>query len=47
MITTGARPDGLQMLPPMGYAYYANIRPDDLTAIIAYLRSLPPKPHPN
>ena len=27
MITTGIRPDGSKMLPPMGYRYYANIRP--------------------
>ncbi len=31
------------MLPPMGYAYYANMTDEDLDAIIAYLRSLPPK----
>ncbi len=31
------------MLPPMGYAYYANMTVEDLDAIIAYLRSLPPK----
>ncbi len=46
MITTGTRPDGTKMLPPMGYGYYANIKPDDLKAIVAYLRSLPPKPDP-
>lgn len=44
MVTTGTRPDGSKMSPPMGYAYYANIRPDDLKAIVAYLRSLPPLP---
>ena len=46
IITTGTRPDGTKMFPPMGYGYYANIKPDDLKAIIAYLRSLPPKPDP-
>jgi hypothetical protein len=46
MITTGTRPDGTKMLPPMGYGYYANTKPEDLKAIIAYLRSLPPKPNP-
>ena len=25
------------MLPPMGYAYYANMTDEDLDAIIAYL----------
>lgn len=43
IITTGTRPDGSAMLPPMPYPYYAHIRDEDLDAIIAYLRSLPPK----
>ena len=43
MVTTGTRPDGSRMLPPMAYPYYANISAADLGAIIAYLRSLPPK----
>ena len=43
MITKGVRPDGSRMLPPMAYSYYANIKDADLDAIIAYLRSLPPK----
>jgi mono/diheme cytochrome c family protein len=43
MITEGIRPDGSQMLPPMAYPYYANIKDDDLEAIIAYLRTLSPK----
>lgn len=43
IITTGMRPGGSRMLPPMPYAYYANITDQDLDAIVAYLRSLPPK----
>jgi mono/diheme cytochrome c family protein len=43
MITTGTRPDGSKMLPPMAYAYYANIKEEDLLAIVAYLRTLPAK----
>ena len=43
MITTGKRPDGSPMMPPMGYAYYAKISDEDLSAIVAYLRTLPPK----
>jgi len=43
MITTGVRPGGAPMLPPMGYAYYAHISDSDLDAIVTYLRSLPPK----
>ena len=43
MITTGTRPDGSKLLPPMAYAYYTNIKEEDLLAIVAYLRTLPPK----
>lgn len=43
MITQGIRPDGSRMSPPMPYSYYANIKDEDLDAIIAYLRTLPPK----
>ncbi|NQW00913.1 MAG: cytochrome C [Rhodospirillales bacterium] len=43
MIMTGTRPDGSAMMPPMAYAYYANIKADDMQAIITYLRSLPAK----
>jgi len=46
MVTTGTRPDGTRMLPPMGYNYYANMSPEDVKAIIAYLRTLPPQPSP-
>ncbi|NKB50521.1 MAG: c-type cytochrome [Alphaproteobacteria bacterium] len=43
MIAAGTRPDGGRMLPPMAYPYYANISAEDLDAIVAYLRTLPPK----
>jgi len=43
MITQGIRPDGSAMMPPMPYAYYKNLSADDVTALVAYLRSLPPK----
>jgi len=43
MITTGIRPDGSPLLPPMAFAYYRNISPQDLDAIVAYLRSIEPK----
>ena len=42
MITTGVRPGGTPMNPPMGYRYYANMTPEDVQAIILYLRTLPP-----
>lgn len=43
MITTGTRADGTKLLPPMGFNYYANLTAEDLDAIVAYLRSLPPR----
>lgn len=46
MITTGTRPDGTTMLPPMGYGYFSRMTSDDLAAIILYLRQLPPLPFP-
>jgi mono/diheme cytochrome c family protein len=41
-ITTGTRPDGERLKPPMAYRYYGNIAADDLDALVAYLRSLKP-----
>lgn len=44
MITEGRRPDGSAMLPPMPYGHFKAFTPDDLAAVILYLRSLPPLP---
>ncbi|MHA3977215.1 c-type cytochrome [Halovulum sp. GXIMD14794] len=44
MITKGKRPDGSDMMPPMPYGYLAQMTDEDLQAIIAYLRTLPPLP---
>ncbi|MEQ8291917.1 MAG: c-type cytochrome [Roseovarius sp.] len=44
MITKGQRPDGSPMLPPMPYPYLAKMTGDDLSALILYLRTLPPLP---
>ena len=41
VITTGVRPDGSRLKPPMGTAYYAHMKSADLDALVAYLRSLP------
>jgi mono/diheme cytochrome c family protein len=41
-ITEGVRPDGGRMAPPMPYGFYHNMSAEDLDAIVAYLRSLPP-----
>jgi mono/diheme cytochrome c family protein len=46
MITQGVRPDGTRMNPPMGYGYYANTKPEDIDAIVLFLRQLPPLPDP-
>lgn len=47
MITDGVRPDGSAMLPPMPYAYLAQMTPEDLDAVVLYLRTLPPLPDPD
>jgi mono/diheme cytochrome c family protein len=39
-ITTGVRPDGTRLKPPMAFHYYKSIRKSDLDAIVAYLRTL-------
>lgn len=41
VITTGIRPDGTRLKPPMGVSYYARMRAGDLEALVAYLRTLP------
>ncbi len=43
-ITQGIRPDGTKLKPFMPFELYKNIDEEDLDAIIAYLRSLPPFP---
>lgn len=41
-ITTGVRPGGGKLAPPMPYANFANMTDEDLDAVVAYLRSIPP-----
>ena len=41
-ITAGIRPDGTKLSVTMAFAWYAKIAPNDLDAIVAYLRSLKP-----
>ena len=41
-ITTGLRPDGRQLAPAMPWMSYGHINADDVTALVAYLRSLKP-----
>ena len=42
-ITQGIRKDGTRMKPPMGYEFYVNMTGGDLDAVVAYLRTVPPK----
>ena len=42
-ITEGKRKDGTPLKGPMGYQYYAKMTRNDLDAVIAWLRTLPPK----
>jgi len=42
-ITEGVSRDGSRLKPPMGYEFYKNMTNDDLDAIVAYLRTVPPK----
>ncbi len=41
-ITEGISRDGRQLLPFMAFQFYKNITDEDLDAIVAYLRTLPP-----
>jgi mono/diheme cytochrome c family protein len=42
-ITTGIDKDGNKLKGPMGYQYYAHMTDADLDAVIAWVRTLPPK----
>jgi mono/diheme cytochrome c family protein len=42
-ITQALRRDGSRLKPPMGFDWYARMSDEDLTAVVAYLRTLPPK----
>jgi mono/diheme cytochrome c family protein len=42
-ITQGKRRDGTPLKPPMGYPLYATMTDADLSAIVAYLRTVPPR----
>jgi mono/diheme cytochrome c family protein len=41
-ITGGVSRDGSPLKPPMGYPWYARMTGDDLDAVVAYLRTVPP-----
>lgn len=44
-IQQGISRDGRKLTPPMGYPFYKGIKPADMSAIVAYLRSLKPLPN--
>ena len=44
MITHGIHPSGMKLMPCMPYSYYAKMTEQDLDALIAYLRTIPPHP---
>lgn len=44
VLTKGTRPDGRQVAPPMArQGYFSKLTPQDLDALVAWVRSLPPK----
>jgi len=42
-ITQGLHRDGTKLKPPMAFALYATMTDEDLSAIVAFLRTVPPK----
>jgi len=42
-ITQGVSKDGSHLKPPMGFGYYATLTPEDLDAVVAWLRTVPAK----
>lgn len=42
-ITQGIDRDGVQLMPPMAFGYYAGISDEDLDSLIVWLRSIPPQ----
>ncbi len=46
-LRSGVKKDGMPIGPPMPWPDFARLSPDDMAALIAYLRSLPPVKHAN
>lgn len=44
-LRSGVRKDGSPILPPMPWPNFANLTPDDMASLIAYLKSVPPVKH--
>jgi mono/diheme cytochrome c family protein len=45
-IRTGVNPQGIKYKPPMPFAFLKGMSDGDVSAVIAYLRSLPPNDYP-
>jgi hypothetical protein len=41
-MTEGIDPKGHHLSPPMPYPFFKNMTADDLDAVVAYLRTIPP-----
>ena len=41
-LTEGVTPTGQHISPPMPFPFFKNMTPDDLDAVVAYLRTVPP-----
>jgi mono/diheme cytochrome c family protein len=41
-ITQGISKDGRHLSPPMPFTFFANMTPEDLDAVVAYLHTIPP-----
>jgi hypothetical protein len=46
-LRSGVKRDGSPMAPPMPWPSFAQYTPEDMAAVIVYLRSLPPVKHKN
>jgi len=44
-LTKGMTPAGGHLSPPMPYGFFANMTPEDLDAVVAYVRTIPPIKH--
>jgi mono/diheme cytochrome c family protein len=44
-LRSGVRKDGSPILPPMPWPSFSRLTPDEMSSLIAYLKSLPPVKH--
>ena len=46
-LRSGVKKNGSPIMPPMPWPNYARLSPEDMSAVIAYLRGIPPVMHKN